>query len=392
MRRWLDDWPPQIKFALVVVLASLLGLSFSFIWGGFVATLVITLPALFAILKAIGPALNPSEGGGRSKIALASLGIAALAVLSGPFWKAHINQIVKPLLEGLPESIRATLLYSQSDAPSVIALIFLAFVIVTVNYFARDKTALRIHPEPIDKDFPERKFTESLERYARWLGRELDKIDIETNWTDENFVALDAEVEVRGTYRRRRITELLRAIRHDRKSKIFLVLGDPGAGKSVTLRKLCRDLLKEVRETGRLSVYVNLREWEPRQGWTEEAPPTGQELYEFVLANLKSRADVFGSEFLDKYFRKMLDRGRLFLILDSFDEIPPVLDVDEGSWLIGALSDALDQFLTGAHDSRGVVASRLYRKPNDKLGAMQRSRSSVVFRPKDRTGLRKVPD
>jgi hypothetical protein len=65
---WFNDWTPQIKFGLIVVLASFLGLFLSFCFGGFVATAVITLPALYAVLKAFEPTFKPSEGGSRSKM------------------------------------------------------------------------------------------------------------------------------------------------------------------------------------------------------------------------------------------------------------------------------------------------------------------------------------
>src|SRR5215813_2392120 len=65
----------------------------------------------------------------------------------------------------------------------------------------------------------------------------------------------------------------------------------------------------------------------------------------------------------------MLENGRLFIVLDSFDEIPAVLDVSERSWLIDKLSDVIYRFVAGAHESRGVLASRIFRKPTDKFDA-----------------------
>jgi hypothetical protein len=217
-----------------------------------------------------------------------------------------------------------------------------------------------------------------VESFAGALLDDLDRIDRETNWSPEIFTPPDAEVEVRsGSKRLRRVTDLLNAIRSDRRSRAFLVLGDPGSGKSVTLRKLCRDLIREVKKTGKVPLYVNLREWEPKEPWSESNPPTEESLYEFVLSNLKSRGDVFTSEFLDKYFRKMFENGRLFIVLDSFDEIPSVLDVDERSWLIGALSDVIYRFLAGAHESRGLLASRIFRRPTAKFDA----KTTLEIRP-----------
>ena len=62
--------------------------------------------------------------------------------------------------------------------------------------------------------------------------------------------------------------------------------------------------------------------------------------------------------------RYLLNGGRFFFILDSFDEIPQVLnDARSESWLIGGLSNAIHDFLTGGFEARGVLASRLFRQP-----------------------------
>jgi hypothetical protein len=228
------------------------------------------------------------------------------------------------------------------------------------------------HPRPKDDlpPFPQRNLEQRLRDYAAALTRELDKLEGEANWTDDSLIRLDAEVEVHRAGRRaRRQRDLLRAIRGDQRSRLFLVLGDPGSGKSVALRWLCRDLLAKASTTRVLPLYVNLREWARERPWTEDAPPTAAELHDFILNNLTERADVLGADFLDDCFKPMLDRGMLFLVLDSFDEIPAVLDAAENSWLMDALSNAIDGFLRGAHRSRGVVASRRYRRPTAKLGA-----------------------
>jgi Cdc6-like AAA superfamily ATPase len=161
---------------------------------------------------------------------------------------------------------------------------------------------------------------------------DLKKIDMDTNWSDRLFTPLDAEVEVQSGFRRfKKVTDLLSAIRSDRISKVFLVLGDPGSGKSVSLRKLCGELLQESTQTGKAAIYINLREWDSKKNWTEETPPSVNDLYDFVVQNLKSRGTRDTSDFIDKFFHKLFESGRLFIILDSFDEIPSVLDVSEDS-------------------------------------------------------------
>lgn len=96
------------------------------------------------------------------------------------------------------------------------------------------------------------------------------------------------------------------------KTAYFLVLGSPGAGKSVVLRKLCQDLEQEVPRTGKIPVYINLREWHVAEKWSETNPPTVQQLRDFILENLKSR-DIVTSKFFHEYFDRMYETGRLFL-------------------------------------------------------------------------------
>jgi hypothetical protein len=360
-----SDFSERGKLFIIVFFSSIIAVSLSLLIGGWLATSVVIIPAIFGVLQVTKGIWTP-EGGGKSKIGLISLGIAFAAILSNQLWKPVLDSLLEPLYSEIP-FLKDKL---PTEAPSIFALLFLATVILIVNYFARDTTAMKEHSTPLEKEFPEKDYKKLLDSFSGVLLDDLNKIDRETNWSAEIFTPLDAEVEIKtGSKRLKKVTDLLTAIRSDRKSRVFLVLGDPGSGKSVALRKLCRDLLKEVKRTGKVPLYINLREWETKEIWSEKNPPTVEELYDFVLNNLKSRGDVFTNEFLDKYFKKMFEDGRLFIVLDSFDEIPSVMDVDEKSWLIDSLSDIIHKFLGGAHESRGILASRIFRRPTDKFDA-----------------------
>ncbi len=292
------DFSRQKLFFLIFIFA-ICAILLSLWLGGFTATAVIVVPAILSILQLTKEVWTP-EGGGKSKIGMASLGVAVLAVVLNNKWRPYVDSLLEPLYDKYP-SLKDKL---PADSPSIAVLVFLVVVILIVNYFARDKSAMKEHPTPIDKEFPEKGYKQHLKSYAGILLDDLNKIDRETNWSAEAFTPLDAEVEVQsGSRRLRKLTDLLSAIRSDHKSRAFLVLGDPGSGKSVALRKLCRDLLGEVEATGKLPIYVNLREWETQSPWTEDNPPTAEALYNFVLNNLRGRGDVFANEFLDKYFK-----------------------------------------------------------------------------------------
>jgi Cdc6-like AAA superfamily ATPase len=77
---------------------------------------------------------------------------------------------------------------------------------------------------------------------------------------------------------------LFAGIKAFRRARLFLVIGDPGSGKSVALRELCRDLLEKTSQARLpLPVYLNLREWVPETRWSKEHPPTEEDLRAFVL-------------------------------------------------------------------------------------------------------------
>ncbi|MFN3076988.1 MAG: NACHT domain-containing protein [Alphaproteobacteria bacterium] len=243
-----------------------------------------------------------------------------------------------------------------------LVLVFVWSGVAVVNYFVRDRTVVGRHSGRIDVDFPERNYKERRNDFCRVLKNKLHAVDHETNWSAQYFTPLDADVDVTSGYRhRRRVADLISAIRRDRKSRAFLVLGDPGSGKSVALRKLCQDLIDEVPRTNRVPVYVNLKEWATAEPWSMNRPPTTDDLRDFIVGSLK--LDRFSKVFIEEYFDKMQEHGYFFFVLDSFDEIPAVLDQDESAWIVRALSGVVSQFIAGAHESRGLVSSRYYRRP-----------------------------
>ncbi|WP_243974106.1 NACHT domain-containing protein [Vibrio natriegens] len=363
---------PKHKLLLFIFVLSVLIISSSYYLSGVYLSLLSTVFMLGFMI--ITSSVWLPYRNGKNNVRKYSLYITFL--ISIPFLNPFINQVLvealwKPLFSYLSNNYEFfSGIKVPNGTPSAIVIPFVILVVFIVNYFMRDKTIMGNHPKEIEKEFPERKYHDQLISFSRTLKIDLDKTDNETNWSAELFTPLDAEVEiVSGYHKRKKVTDLIKAIRSDKDSRVFLVLGEPGSGKSVSLRKLCADMLKEVSSTGRIPVYVNLREWVLDNQWDENKPPKVEQLQKFIINNLTERLDVFGKEFVDKYFEKMIENGRVFFILDSFDEIPAVLDVDERSWLIKELSGVIYTFLAGTHESRGILSSRVFRKPTENFKA-----------------------
>jgi len=348
-------------FILVVALSATL---IAFLAGGLKTGIPVGI-LVVAILWITGPLWKPSSHEGNLKVRLTSLtvvsGVALAVAGKTPEAKPLLGRFFEHLLHLPPAAAQQVAASDRLISGFVLAFTLLG--VFVVNWFTRDKSAMHKHPRPLDQDFPEQTYQQQMKRYSEILMSRLITLDDETRWDDYFFAPLEAEVEVTSGRRSiKKIVDLMRALKGDRTSRIILVLGDPGAGKSIALRKLAKELMKEVDRTGRLPVYVNLKEWGDEHQWTEESPPTAQELRSFILRTLKSYS-VFADQFLEEYFDRMLDRGRFFFLLDSFDEIPAVLDVNEGSWLIQHLSRMITEFFVSQDEGRGIVASRFYRRP-----------------------------
>ncbi len=333
---------------------------------------------LIFILQISKPIWNP-ESKPQFGVRLATVGIALTAIATVSGWESFLQTVLAQYLH-VPGAIDPYLPY--------VILVFAAFCIWIINYYNRDKTAMGIHPNPLDQDLPEIDFKTRLKNVTESLTEDLKTIDKETNWNIQLFTPLDAEVEIKtDNGLKKKVTDLLSAIKEMKDERLFLVLGDPGSGKSVALRKLCRDLAKEVEKTGKIPVYINLKEWKSTKIWTEENPPTIEELNDFVKSNLRARDIVSAKFFTDERYERLYETGRLYFIFDSFDEIPAVMNEPDRSKLIGKLSWVIFKFLKGARDrSQGILSSRIFRKPTDDF----ESRVTLEIRPFSEAKIQKT--
>ncbi len=330
--------------------------------------------AMEALLLWLSRAIWAPTGAGATRVRIYSIAAAVTLAAGQPLLPQIINALTAspevlhwiPALKGI----------HLDEEPSPVQLLLVLAAIVAVNYFMARPTA-PVQADKAFEDLPRLDYEQRRQGFVGHLAQEIRAIDFELSWSAMNFVPVEAEVEdistMSGTGKK--IVSLLASLRKSRDDRVILVVGDPGSGKSVALRKLCLELLGEVAHGGRVPIYINLREWLPAptkdgaqgQRWTPEMPPSAEELERFVRQQLLRPADVFVTEFINDYFRRMVEHGKVLFVFDSFDEIPQLIDNVEDGWLIDKLSATLRRFI-GAN-GRGIVASRLYRRPTPQLQA-----------------------
>ena len=361
------------RFVLAVLLTVAAVVGAAYYASGIAAFFFAVLISVMVYL--LRPLVMPA-GYGKNKIrVLCVAGTLGLAAAWGG-WAAFANDLLIALWSSQQFSSAPVWIKSIriSDQPSPYTLLFVFAVVFVVNYFMREGPIGGGHPVPLDKDFPEESFKRKLEAFCNALHLDLITADQKSNWSPEYYTELQAEVEIlssNGVASRRKIVNLQEAIRKDRNAQAFLILGVPGAGKSVALRKLARDMFAEVGNS-RIPIYINLREWVREDDEkSKSARLEVSELEKFVIDSIRRRGDVFTEEFVDEYFRKLWCSGRLFFIFDSFDEMSELLDADEDSDVIHALSDVISRFIRTHPLSRGVLSSRVFRRPTQAFQAQK---------------------
>jgi len=243
------------------------------------------------------------------------------------------------------------------------------------------ETLLKIANASRDLGFPliasqeKREELRQRQNFAKVLISDLAILAKTESWNDQYFTDLEAQIEAEGDFYasnlqrllkrpsrgRRQVRSLTRAIESSAE-QFLLLIGDPGAGKSIALRHLAYQYATRTSRSNDLKapipLYVNLKE-------LPNALPSelgADFIKKFILDNIR-RGDSGTATYVQEHWDRYIENGTWFFLLDSFDEIPAVLHAPTGSPIISGYANAIRQFLTGMSACRAIVASREFKGP-----------------------------
>lgn len=214
------------------------------------------------------------------------------------------------------------------------------------------------------------------QRFADHIEGEIRRLNTMEAWSDFRFAELEAEVEAEGRRRStfsisffhkirtgiRREASLSNALKQSQE-RLIILEGDPGAGKSVALRHVAKDVAAKAFRSRRINspipLYINLKALERSKG----TPIDLNLIKSFILESLNRANDIDISRFLDEEFDRGLKDGTWLFLFDSFDELPEILSATETDSVISSYTDAISDFLHGFNLCRGIIASRQFRGP-----------------------------
>ena len=171
-----------------------------------------------------------------------------------------------------------------------------------------------------------RKMLENINEGTEWEAR----------WKPESYTPVPVEWEWKDKRGKKKEKDLLSAIEKNRnKNAVYLLLGAPGSGKSVSLRKLALEMLDQFPKTKRLPLYINLSEWKNGELADHLEGKDAKTFFDSLLAHIKwyvqenLRVDIDAGNVPDlsksRTFDELLRRKRFFFLFDSFDEMPCLL-------------------------------------------------------------------
>ncbi|MFE0106424.1 NACHT domain-containing protein [Streptomyces sp. NPDC059009] len=108
----------------------------------------------------------------------------------------------------------------------------------------------------------------------------------------------------------------------------LVILGEPGAGKSVLLIRLLQDLIERRTDGDLVPVLFSLASWNPSQPLKTWLAEQLRRAHPGLRAPAPPPVTTTATNSPGDLAQALLDAGRILLLLDGFDELPPALHLE----------------------------------------------------------------
>ena len=217
---------PQVTVFLISLLIIIAGGCLGYLLGGLYLALCISITLLVAIFLLVPIIKTRHNQFTVRHTVLLVFGEISLVIVRGESLIISLLNIGLHQL-GLPE---IPLTEYQDQA---LLLAISGTVIIALTLIIERRQILPLSPSVLDEEdtlFKKPDYKKLRNRFCKFMEGYLDRLDEETNWSDSYYEPLEAEIEIVGQSgkRSRVVADLIKAIRHDKKSPAFLLIGDPG--------------------------------------------------------------------------------------------------------------------------------------------------------------------
>ncbi|WP_158412818.1 NACHT domain-containing protein [Hyphomicrobium nitrativorans] len=322
----------------------------------FFASLVMlcTTIVILAVIRYVLPEAEQSRLLAAKTIASTGIVVAASVALSQSSIAMHtLHQLLQHYFENLPLPANSTtepILIALS-----IAILFTTVLIVWLvmhshnapNGNLRSGTALS---------------AVQLQIISRTLEDSLNALDRELRFFDFRTKAIDPKLErLSATAMHAASQTALQVISRASEREFVVVKGEPGSGKSVMLRNLARQLLAGVANGGKVPLLLNMRDF-PLTLELEQAEIVTS-LRQWAKSEYRRQTGSRSNSISDEEFDQLYAEGSLVFLFDSFDENGAVGQSPHHGEFVGALSQALVEFIRTSGGCIGIVFSREFKSP-----------------------------
>lgn len=345
---------PQFSSFIIIFLTSTISLVAVFLNHDFKNTLLFSIVLL--VLLWFGHPLWRSGlyWKNRTKTLTLLLGFSLVGVLFNP-WFSLIEELIIPHVKELHPGLKLYL--SDFSIYKPIVLMFWLVLAYIVN--REPKTIIQT------KLIENKLLIEGEEQLLRYLSNDLRIKENKIGFPIRNYIDISIRADHLEKNKIYFHKDIEKAFKKHFKNNIILMLGQPGSGKSVLLKRITRFLLNNHKKLKLFPIYVNLADWQVSKDQINKKMED-ENFYNFVKVNLIERN--LHLKFLlnpvdesKDFFDYLWQKGSLYFLLDSYDENANILTGTQKE-SERSLSSILDYFLQN-NPAGGLMAARYSRQP-----------------------------